>query len=296
VIEGGSFTFEQLWNIPRTAENWLIKNIDDRALIYLILFKDIDGIAGNNGVGFYVGKTVNAGLRKQCHENRLMTGKEPGHMYSIGRRAQEYRILLLSDLTSVSLQYRDKVLRLAEHTGVSLFYSWTEVLLSSTFEDASVATKYYFDSTMAKGFSDIAKKVFAKTGWTVPEGRGLNWKSPLTESLLSHTSFTCHVFTPDEETGEVRVYRSAPRRLYECSLKSGEVYHVCDLLYGGKDNRAKVQLSVNIEGLVDYPTVVEVVIEIYTSKGRRHPVPFARLPEPGPFTGWEELNRLGRCL
>jgi hypothetical protein len=205
-------------------------------------------------------------------------------MYSIGRLAKEHCILILSDLTSLSLQYRDKVLRLAEHTGVSLFCSWTKVLLWSSFENASRATKYYFDAAMAKAFSDIAKKVFAKTGWRVCPGRGLNWKTPLTEALLSHTSFTCHVFAPDDDTGEVRVYRSAPRRLYKLFLKTGERYHVCDFLYGRKDNRAKVQLSVNLGDIEEYPTTVEIIVEIYTGKGKRHPVPFARLPEPGPFT------------
>jgi len=52
-----------------------------------------------------------------------MTGSESGHMCSIGRIAKERRVLILSDLTSLSLPYRDKVLKLAEHTGVSLFCS-----------------------------------------------------------------------------------------------------------------------------------------------------------------------------
>ncbi|RDL37739.1 uncharacterized protein BP5553_05172 [Venustampulla echinocandica] len=43
----------------------------------------------------------------------------------------------------------------------------------------------------------------------------------------------------------------------------------------------------------DYPVGGNVIVEIYMGGGKRHPVPFARLPEPGPFTGWDNLNLMG---
>jgi hypothetical protein len=66
---------------------------------------------------------------------------------------------------------------------------------------------------------------------------------------------------------------------------------VVTLFEGGSDNRGFVQVTLN--QTIEYPKHVYLVVEIYTGQGKRHPVPYARLPEPGPFTGWQDLNRIG---
>jgi hypothetical protein len=290
VIDGGNFALDQLWSITKDPRNWLLSNTDNRVVIYLFLFKDIDGVEGNDGVGLYGGKTINAGQRRACHEVCLLNPTEPGHICSFGPKTKACRMLIISDLSTLPLQKRDRILCIAEHTCVSLFRSWKKLLLTPEFQDTAEVAKYYFDATMAKAFCDIADKVFEKTNWKPCPGRGLNWKTPLTEKLLSHTSLTCQVFTLDEETGPVRAYRSGPKRLYELQLATGEKYHVFDLLRGGSDHRGKVQLTVNLSAGVEHPTTIHLVVEIHTGSGKRHPVPCARLPEPGPFTSWDELN------
>lgn len=292
VIDSGDFTFEQLWDIRDTNINWVKNKNDNRIGVYLLLFKGIDKDQGEDSIGFYGGKSLDVGKRRGGHQTALQSPKSVGHLYHIGRRAKAHKMLLLCDLSKVSLAERNDILRIAEHTCVSLFRTWAQVLLSLEFEDADQAAKHYFDFAMAKAYCSVADKVFEKTGWCAPPGRKLNWRTPLSEMLLHYMSLTCTVITT-EETGPIRTYRTPSRRT--CKAPHTKMWGIL-LFNGGTDGRARVKLSVPDAAIENgkAPESVHVVIEIYTGAGRRHPFPFARLPEPGPFTKWEDLNRMGK--
>jgi hypothetical protein len=68
------------------------------------------------------------------------------------------------------------------------------------------------------------------------------------------------------------------------------------LFNGGGEGRGRVIIQFPLKDIeeAEWPTHVDVVVEVYMGRGKRHPIPWARLPEPGPFTGWEDLNRMGR--
>ena len=100
------------------------------------------------------------------------------------------------------------------------------------------------------------------------------------EMEQQHTQFTVRVLN-DDTVGVIRVYRSTPRIVDT----TGRV----KVIAGGTDRRGMVYLS----GMSDLKGKhVNVVVEIYPH-GYRHPVPYARFPEPGPFSGWEDMNRIG---
>jgi hypothetical protein len=200
-------------------------------------------------------------------------------------------MVVLSDLSNVHLSKRDGFLMVAEHTGVSLFRSWTKVLLAMV-EDADQIEKYYFDRLAAVTFREIADKVFQKTGWQVCRTVGGNWKTPLLEKELKHTSFTMQEITPDEETGPVRIFHGSPEKVVAVSGHDDSQRSRIRLITGGIDGRGEVYLS-GISTDIPLGTTVFVVVELYMGKNKRHPIPYARLPEPGPFSGWEDLNRIG---
>jgi hypothetical protein len=140
----------------------------------------------------------------------------PGHMYQFGHTAKAYKMIVLTELGGEAPN--TELLRIAEHTGICPFQSWTPVLLRN-FTDA---VKHYFDSTITKAYSALATSTFARTGWKVQPGlQGLNWRTPLSELLLSHTSFICQTVPGGEASSPIRVYKSGPRAItaYPCASK-----------------------------------------------------------------------------
>lgn len=69
ILENGRYSFNDLWNLPRTREYEIEKTSESRVLIYNILLK---GIAGNEGDNrLYTGKTVKSGNRFADHSSGL---------------------------------------------------------------------------------------------------------------------------------------------------------------------------------------------------------------------------------
>jgi hypothetical protein len=254
-------------------------------VIYVLCFRDIDdGKSGNSA--FYIGKTINAGQRFDAHHQALNDPTAPGQAYVTGRKAREWRMMVLIDITSTSLEHRDMILRIMEHTGVSLFHSWTPVLLFNDFEDADQAEKWISDTSAAQMCTQLAVTVFAKTGWRKPSERGLNWKTPLLEMRLRHTAWTVQQIN-DEKADLIRIHRTTPRKVHF----SGNNRRVV-LIRDGADARGRVTLALPDDDIED-GSYINVIVEIYTGKSQRHQVPYARLPEPGPFSDWDDLNRIG---
>lgn len=117
-------------------------------------------------------------------------------------------------------------------------------------------------------------------------------RTPLLEKELKHASFTLHEITPDEETGPIRIFHCNPQKVLVVPGNDDSRRGRILLIAGEKDARGEVYLS-GISTDIPLGTTVFVVVEIHMGMNKRHPIPYARLPEPGPFSGWEDLNRIG---
>lgn len=285
VMDNGNFSFDDLWNIP-AGDNWITTNNDPRAGIYLILFRGIDGAIGVSGFGFYNGKSIDLGQRYKAHGKSIGKVNAKGQMYVKTRNAAQRKMLLMCNLSRYSQDMQSHMMRLSEHTLVCLFASWVNVLTDDEV-NPTFLEKYYFDRAMARAFTSLIVRVSSETGWNIPLGQGLNWKTPLTEVLRKHATWTCTVFTPNAETGPIRSYRSAPRATSKGAANSNVM-----MFYGGRGDKRRNGVFISIGIDVDWPDQIVFVVEIY-GKGKRHPVPYAKLPEPGPFTTWGELNNIG---
>jgi hypothetical protein len=114
--------------------------------------------------------------------------------------------------------------------------------------------------------------------------------------VTRYTSFICQVVTTDKETGLIRIYRSGPRRVFK-NLANFDINGYSVILFaGGSNNKGQVCLIFPYNASRDrkVPTYANTVVEIYIGKDKCHLVPFARLPEPGSFNNWNELNRIGK--
>ncbi|PVH89563.1 hypothetical protein DL98DRAFT_1001 [Cadophora sp. DSE1049] len=293
-MDAGKFTLDDLWAIP-SGTSWVESADDQRVIIYVILFKGLDGKVGTLGHGFYTGKTTHASKRRDEHWRNLSDPNAKGQMYAAIRpkgngAGRQYRMLVLCDFTAESnLTRQQKILKYAEHTCVCLFSSWTSILTYNEVDDLALLDKYYFDRAMARAFTAIMEKVSLQALWQIPAGKSLNWTTPLTEAHLRRSAWTCTVFTPDTDTGPIGSYRSGPRTTHLNPAGST----VVRLFTGGGDRRGRVQVSLGTG--VDWPKVVTIIVEIY-GKGKRHPVPYARFPEPGPFTTCGEFNSIGKSF
>jgi hypothetical protein len=72
------------------------------------------------------------------------------------------------------------------------------------------------------------------------------------------------------------------------------------LITGGRDARGQVVIAVQIAEVesqdIKCGTILYPVVEFYLGdRDIAHPVPYARLPEPGPFSDWSILNKVGKC-
>ena len=278
VIEHGNFTFEHLRSMPDDPAYILGRNSPDRIVIYALLFEDVNG---EDGV--YIGKTINAGRRMTNHVYGLQNPNTPGQMYRVGRQARNQIFIQLLELKDVPPKQVDPILQIFEHLFVCLFQSWVKVLLrdSDTLEQTE---KYFGDSIAATIFSGITDRVCAITGWKplCLTALGLNWKTPLFESRISRSIWTVRTISPTIEEGLVRVYTTQPRQVHV----NNQGYNKVAVLKGkGLDELCW-------KGAPFPGTMVSVIVEI-SAEGKHHPVPFARVPEPGPFSDWEDLNRIG---
>lgn len=146
----------------------------------------------------------------------------------------------------------------------------------------------------------MADRVFGVTGWQPCSGcKGGNWQTPLVDTIMRHTSWTCQVVPLESSRNDtsIRVYRREKLKTHlppgnkKKALKRGE--GIFNLISGGRDERGKVMISsVNVpEDTYIYP-----VVEIYQGENQRHPISWANVPEPGPFSDWNLLNRMGKFL
>ncbi len=71
------------------------------------------------------------------------------------------------------------------------------------------------------------------------------------------------------------------------------------LITGGTDARGQVVIALQVPEVksqdIKAGTIVYPIVEFFLGKDIAHPVPYARLPEPGPFSEWSILNKVGKC-
>jgi hypothetical protein len=286
-LNRGHLTYEELWALPRTQAYEIESSDDLRKMLYILVFPEMAKVDGENGK--YGGKTIQAGNCLTSHSNNLTRTDPPsGHMYSYGRTAEAFRMLLFTDLGSVPVQQRHSVIQIAEQTLVCLFQSTTPVLFRQ-FEDPDQLIKYYFGQRAGQMFAELSSRVFARTGWQGLAGRGLNWTSLMMEVLLRHTAWTCQEIPLSSEVGnKVRVYHRQPLTVAK-KLKGALILL---LIAGGKDRRGQVIVTIPRETGIRLGMKATPVVEIYMGEAKRHTCSFARAPEPGPFSDWKYLNRV----
>jgi hypothetical protein len=113
LLNRGHLTFEELWALPRTQAYEIESSDDPRKILYILVFLEMVKADGENGK--YGGKTIQAGNRLASHSIKLtQTDPLSGHIYSYGRTAEAFRMLLFTDLGSVPVEQRHSVMQIAE--------------------------------------------------------------------------------------------------------------------------------------------------------------------------------------
>lgn len=138
-----------------------------------------------------------------------------------------------------------------------------------------------YEKTMSRIAETIEWKGFGQITY------GLNWKMPLV-SVLDFKSWT--MLENSESGGILRVYRTR-RRVERNHTRENYV----NLFSRGKDEEP---LSLTLpETSISAPSpgdIIDIVVEIWTGLNERHSIPYARVSEPGPFSDWGNLNRIGK--
>jgi hypothetical protein len=194
----------------------------------------------------------------------------------------------------------DNLLRIAEHTIVTLCYSWNPKLLKST-SDVVAVGKHASSWKAAQVFPAFAQSIFKIADWKLSGISGLNWTTPLTEvGGYERTIWTGTFLPPSRDflPGKtlMKVFRRPALKIGKYVDSKGGQIHTLRLL---TRNYSSVQTKLHFGitkaimkrcglevGQTVYP-VVEIMLN-----GRPHATPYARLPAVGPFPDWPNLNSM----
>ena len=259
----------------------------------------------------YAGKTINMGSRAQGHESETKgkTKANTSKHYASARQAQR------TDASPMCIGIdRENSRTLAEQAFILMLQTYHPQVLAfqprivaqtadtSTANSAEDFSRTYAPRATAFQLTQIAKVVFQKTGWpgamdrpSFGAGEGLNWSSPLAE-ILNHNSPRT-IWTKTVVPDEVAVFRR-PATLADVVGKN--TMSVLELRFkradnlGGATGSHESHQNFMIDkgpGCPEKGDKVWIVVEIMIN-GQEHATPWARLPSSGPWTDWNEANRL----
>jgi hypothetical protein len=273
-MEGGTFTFDQLWALPE-----IDKTNNDSGWVYMILYRRCRFLGGRNA--WYIGKSESLPRRYKSHKRNIDGPREPiaalGH-YRIARSAEAWRMIPLARF-NIRTPNLGVYLRLAEQTFNSLFLSWNKILFLDTTR-VDELMRGYQPSASARFLNRVARIVFEETGWPVMDIDGCNWNSPLTEPETTRAVMYTSVVIPGSPA--MTQYRRSSLKVssnMELFILGGTTL-IPVVMPGGHGIRPGMR--------------VHVVCEIVESG--EHPVPYCRYPSIGAFTDWSDCKRLGMLL
>jgi hypothetical protein len=300
-IHHGNASFEDIRNVPNVHPSGKDRSI----VIYIWKFKGILN-RGNGDNGLYAGKSITLGNRYTRHMSALQSdSKEYGAIYEIGRPAAEKEMSIFARFPT-NTPSLPTVLQVAEQVAQLLFGTMNQDLFIDDGYDETAAAKWFADRLAARTLTSLAAAVFAKTGWKPPMGiQGCNWLSALTEAQSTMSLWLCR---------DVLDHGGNPMRVFTTGGRGAKVYKSQRgknkpgkepglrfvLITGGRDSRGQVVIAFQIAEIesqdIKAGTIVYPIVEFYLgNQDIAHPVPYARLPEPGPFSDWSMLNKVGKC-
>jgi len=299
-IQHGTATFKDLGELP--AVNPVLS--DRTIAIYLLVYQGISN-RGHGDNALYAGKTIVLGGRYARHMECLrQDSKDKGVHYVIGRTASRMKMVLFAKFPS-DIPNMTTILQIAEQLAQLLFATMNQDLFAQGEVDEELASSCFADMVAARALASLASTVFAKTGWKPPAGvQGCNWLSAATEGQASIGMWLCKDI-PGEKGNPMRVFWTGGRAVTIFNIGRGPNKQDKDpgvafyLISGGKDSRGEVEIKLQLseakeQGLLA-KTKIYPIVEFYLGGPEiSHPVPYARLPEPGPYSDWSILNKLGK--
>jgi hypothetical protein len=265
-ISTGVFSLQQLFQL---------NGMDDRSTgcgIYALIYRL------GNVWWVYIGQTMDFGGRFGQHRRKI-TGthviRGGRNHYDISRQADAWKMVPVV----VFNQPAPNLLKVAEHTMVSLFNSWNQKVLRApqTIGDLGARLPHF---SAARFSRDLAQRAFLRAGWTIRSDNGCNWSTPLMESSLNIVTWT------SVNINNMRVFRRPA-----VSVSSNGTALTVQII-GSQRSKVVLMLS-NDQTCYQVGDRVHVVCEI-TSDFRPHPVPFCRLPEIGPLSDSGRARALGK--
>lgn len=290
VIGPGGYTFQQIWDLD---EQCLVKTTDHNPIIYTIGLSKVDG---GDIDAIYHGRAGDAAVRFQQHGVALDTDDpeaHPGQFYDYGRRANGgWRMFTFADLSEVEdLGFRNKLAQVAEFASIVLDMSWNPKLF-----DLDASGRWSVDIMAAQTFAAMATSVFEETGWIPMRNiRGTNWQTPMLDNGFKHSTWFLNN-VPFDNGHSVSVYRRSGLMVIKRSDRGAKSTRGLRIINGGAiSSVSKQRAEVTLQGFYLPPlkTIVYTTVEIYEGRGQRHPKPLLNVPEPGPFSDWDDLNRIG---
>ncbi|KAH8791935.1 hypothetical protein BGZ57DRAFT_991407 [Hyaloscypha finlandica] len=292
IIKNGNANFNDLAKIPSVTPQK-----DDKTIaIYIMKYKQLENL-GHGDNGLYAGKTIAVGDRYDNHMRKLRNSAYPGSHYKIARSAKEKKMLLFATFPP-DLDNLHQILQITEQIVQLLLGTMNQILLDRS-EDANAesASKWLADKVAARTLTSLASAVFEKTGWKPPPGiQGCNWNSAMREAVSNWASFWLCQDMIGHGGNKMRVFTTGGRAVK--LTKHRDDGAIMRLIKGGSDRRGGVgiYISTNMskETGLSRGNFVYPIVEIYLgNQDIKHPVPFGRLPEPGPYTDWSMLNKVG---
>jgi len=289
IIKDGTASFEDLWKLDGVQGGEA-----NTVAIYIILYPNLsDSTEGRNGL--YVGKTNNLKGRKDSHALALKKEAVGSH-YKIGQTASGWKLVKFATFP-IGTPDLNEILQISEQLTQILFHSMNPTLFAAQVGQVTLRdAKWRADKEVAKALYLLAESVFKKTGWQPPSSiHGCNWNSSLTEGTsLSSSLWICQDVL-DERGVLKRIFHTGgrPRK-----LQVHKNYREIRMVAGGTDHRGSIMIGLSDDDYKRYgfspSTLIYPVVEVYLGdQDITHPVPFARLPEPGPFEDWSSMNKLG---
>lgn len=238
----------------------------------------LDGDHTKNAI--YHGKSENGYRRQKDHaESWDPASTRKGQLYKIARTATKIRMICWADLEHVPKDHFKNILQATEFVSVALDMSWNPAL-----RDAVLSDKWMFDRLTCGEFSTLALATFRASGWQPITGcHGSNWCTPLADWVTKFSTWIRNT-VPLRNGHHISVYRRAPIRV------GGTRHQTLTLMSQGT---YLVDISITSNALPAASTLVYPIVEIYKGKNQRHPNAYANVPEPGPWSDWDCVNRIG---
>ncbi|OAL17438.1 hypothetical protein AYO22_11661 [Fonsecaea multimorphosa] len=297
----GTYTLEHLVRNATTVQNSKYTRG-----IYGIGYADFERSFEGDDPKLYIGKSIRMQTRMTDHAS--MCTKVWSYHYQARNRANKKREVVLCALEDDD----NDLLSLAEQIFTTMFNSYHHTLVDFNAElavdpDEANMMRNYAHKEQASLISMMARSVFKKTGWTNYVGSetfkasdGLNRTVPMNEELAGQREKA--IFTKSTLPGHVSVYRRAPYNAFlstSTNQKQIVLYNWAASTLSGPGGKFNIAITPEVArnkflAQIQPGTMIYPSFEI--SEAGPHPMGWARLPELGPISNWNDARRLAFCV